>query len=176
MLGLPSLLRWFSPLLLLLGLVALLLWGQCSFSLYGSSPHVPSLSVAVARDSLSQPPTGQPAQLHLVLAFSNDLKQACRLNVTEGEVSFEGRHWPFSATSQVRGLVLPPHSRRLVSVWIPVVLPADSLALLRATLLTGSTGGNSLRLSLRATYAITSAPDSTQAAETATYLPNRGAW
>lgn len=163
------------PALLLLGLLALLLWGQCALNLNDNGRYVPTVTVRVARDSLSPAAKGQPARLYLTLAFTNHLAQACRLDTAFGNVSFEKQYWNFVA-ARAHGLELPAEDNLQRPVLLPVVIPlvprVDSLAAFRTALRTGSRADNSLRVYLRATYAATgSEPDRQWPVETATYLP-----
>jgi len=162
------------PVLLLLGLLALLLWGQCAFSLNEHGRYVPTVRVRVVRDSLAPAAQGQPAQLHLTLALTNYLTQPCRLDTLFGNVSFRKQYWNFGV-AQARGLVLPATDNRQQPVLLPVVLslvpPVDSLAAFRAALRTGSRQDNSLRVFVRATYGTSSEPDRQWPAEASSYLP-----
>lgn len=162
------------PALLLLGLLALLLWGQCAFHLNEHGRYVPTVRVLVVRDSLAPATQGQPAQLHLTVALTNYLTHPCRLDTLFGNVSFRKQYWNFQV-AQARGLVLPASDKLQRPLLLPVVLslvpPVDSLAAFQAALRTGSRHDNSLRVFLRATYGINSEPDRPWPAEASNYLP-----
>lgn len=169
----PASLRPPLPAALLLGLLALLLWGECGWSrggkvapaLYANVAYVGRLSVAA----------GQPTTLPLALKLDNSLGQPCRLGGAWGEVSFEGRHWPVEAPGRVRNRVLAAGDTLIVPVVVTVVLATDSLASLRAMLQEGSTGGNSLRLALNVPYFAADAPQVARLAQSAVYLPGQPA-
>jgi hypothetical protein len=162
------------PALLRLGLLALLLWGQCALTLNEHGRYVPTVRVRVVRDSLAPAAQGRPAQLHLTLALTNHLAQPCRLDTLFGNVSFRKQYWNFEVT-QARGLVLPPKDNLQQPLLLPVVLslvpPVDSLAAFRAALRTGSRQDNSLRVFVRATYGTSNEPDRQWPAEASSYLP-----
>lgn len=171
--GLPPLFRRASPLLLLLGLLALLLWEQCAFNLNDNGRYVPTVTVRVVRDSLGLATKTQPAQLYLTLALTNHLPQACRLDTAVGNVSFRKQYWNFVATG-ARNLTLPAENKLRQPVLLPVVIllvpPVDSLAAFQAALRTGSRADNALRVYLRVPYAV-SESGRQWPAETSTYLP-----
>jgi len=162
------------PALLLLGLLALLLWGQCALNLNEHGRNVPTVRVLVVRDSLAPATQGRPAQLHLTLALTNYLAQPCRLDTLFGNVSFGKQYWNFGVV-QARGLVLSASDNHQQPLLLPVVLslvpPVDSLAAFRAALRTGSRHDNSLRVFVRATYDISSEPHRQWPAEASNYLP-----
>jgi hypothetical protein len=163
-----------SATLLLLGLLALLLWGQCALNINDHGHYVPTVRVRVVRDSLAPATPGRPAQLYLTLALTNYLAQPCRLDTAYGNVSFKKQYWNFEAAG-ARGLTLPAADNRQQPVLLPVVValvpPVDSLAAFRAALRTGSRADNSLRVFVRATYTTGSEPDRQWTAEAGSYLP-----
>jgi hypothetical protein len=158
----------------LVGLLALLLWGQCALNLNDHGRYIPTVNVRVVRDSLAPATKGHPAQLYLTLAFTSHLALACRLDTAFGNVSFKKQYWNF-AVAGARGLELPAEDNLQQPVLLPVVLPlvppVDSLAAFRAALRTGSRQDNSLRVFLRATYGTGSEPDRQWTAEASSYLP-----
>ena len=158
------------PALLLLGLLALLLWGQCAFNVNEHGRYVPTVRVRVARDSLSEATAGQPARLYLTLVVTNHLPQPCRLDTAVGNVSFNKQYWNFVA-GKGQGLELPAQGNRLLPVVVALVPPVDSLAAFRAALRTGSRPDNRLRVYLHATYATASEPTTWWPIEASTYLP-----
>jgi hypothetical protein len=163
-----------APALLLGGLLALLLWGQCALNLNDNGHYRPTVTVQVLRDSLAPAAKGRPAQLYLTLGFTSHLAQACRLDTTSGNVSFKKQYWNFVATT-AHGLEIPANNILQQPVALPVVIrlvpPVDSLAALRAALRTGSRPTNALRLYVKATYTTASEPDRHWPVEAATYLP-----
>ncbi len=165
-----------APTLLLLGLLALLLWGQCALNLNDNGHYVPTVRVRVVRDSLAPATPERPARLYLTLACTNYLAQPGRLDTAYGNVSFGKQYWNFEV-ARVRGRVLPAKGNRQqpVPLRLPVVValvpPVDSLVAFRAALRTGSRGNNSLRVFIRATYTTASEPDRQWPAEAASYLP-----
>ncbi|MGI4865562.1 MAG: hypothetical protein ACRYFZ_16695 [Janthinobacterium lividum] len=158
------------PALLLLGLLALLLWGQCALNINDHGRYVPTVSVRVTHDSLSTATKGQPARLYLTLLVTNHLEQTCRLDTALGNVSFDKQYWNFVAP-KVHGLELPPHGNRLIPVMLSLVPPVDSVVAFQKALRTGSRYDNKLRVYLRATYATANEPDRWWPVEASTYLP-----
>ncbi len=158
------------PALLLLGLLALLLWGQCALNINDHGRYVPTVSVRVTRDSLGAATKGQPAQLYLTLAFTNHLPQAVRLDTALGNVSFNKQYWNFVATKAI-SVELPARGNRLIPVAISLTPPVDSLAAFQKALRTGSRYESKLRVFLRATYATASEPNDWRPIDATTYLP-----
>ena len=116
----PGFLRPSPPGLGLLGLLAMLLWGQCG----GTSG--PSFEVRVARvDSLAAPFAGAPPRLHLLLRLHSLQGDAFKLESVHGALLFRGRYWSDYNQRQNEELVVPAHANLL----LPMVLPlTDSLA------------------------------------------------
>ena len=160
--------------LLLLGLLAVLLWGQCSALLnagHGSSaPIAAGFYTNVRVDSLSKAGPGGSTKVYLKLQLSNYQRQASKLDTVRGKVSFEGQQWAFSASSQAKGLLFKKHQYRVVPV-VLLITGAHSIDELRRAFYGGSTGGNLLRLDLDVTYF--TGPDFSvrQKAIGASYLP-----
>jgi len=163
-----------APALLLGGLLALLLWGQCAFNLNDHGHYLPTVTVDVLRDSLAPAAKDRPAQLYLTLGFTSHLPQACRLDTIVGNVSFNKQYWKFVA-ARAHGLEIPANNILQPPVVLPVVIrlvpPVDSVAAFRAALRTGSRPTNALRLYVRATYTTASEPDRHWPVEARTYLP-----
>lgn len=122
-------------------------------------------------DSLTVATPASPATLYLTLEFGNQLKRAITLSSAEGEVRFEGQRWVFSASSQISRVVLRHRAMQQARVAVRLGPMPTNLPELRAAIATGSTGGNSLRLKLEATYFDPQNPAAPQQATTATYLP-----
>lgn len=117
---LPSLLRLSSPNLLLLGTLALLLWGQC-----GSSSG-PSFEVRVMRaDSLAEPFAGAPPRLYLTIGLHSQESSAFKLESMNGVLLFHGLYWSDYNQRQSQDLVVPARA----DLHMPMVLTlVDSLA------------------------------------------------
>jgi len=138
-----------SPGLLLLGMLALLLWGQCASLLFPTSQ--PGLTGWVAStDSLRT----APATLYLHLSLRNTLRQTITLRRVDGALLFNGRAHPFSATAAWHHTPLARNAETTQAVAIRLRLPADSLALLRAALAAERPVGREPRLDWQAHYAI----------------------
>jgi hypothetical protein len=106
--------------LLLLGLLALLLWGQCG------GPSGPSYEVRVARvDSLAAPFEGAPPRLYLTIGLHSQERSEFKLESINGVLLFRGLFWSDYNQRQSQELVVPAHTDLLV----PMVLTlTDSLA------------------------------------------------
>jgi hypothetical protein len=106
--------------LLLLGLLSLLLWGQCG----GTSG--PSYEVRVARvDSLAAPFAGAPPRLHLTIGLQSQQGSDFKVESVHGVLLFRGLYWSDYNQRQNEELVVPGHANLL----LPMVLTlTDSLA------------------------------------------------
>jgi len=130
----PAFLRR-SPGLLLLGLLALLLWGQCSLTGSGRSTPAPNLFITVAQtDSLMAPTSGQPALLYLTLRLTNTKSTPVALHAAHGELVYRQQHWAWSWQPPT-ALQVPDQSERRLPIAVRL-LAADSLAQLRHALVT----------------------------------------
>ncbi len=167
----PKFRRPAPAVLLGLGLLGLLLWGQCGLLKEDQKIEPGVYAYVFQVDSLFAPNANQPATLHMTLNLDNELGQPVRLKWVRGEVSFEGRHWPFSATAQLPDSVLVNHKRFLVPITFPIKTPPDSLEPVRAILREGSKGNNSLRLVLKVGYSTLSEPIRMDTVLGTEYLP-----
>lgn len=120
------------PALLLLGLLALLLWGQCASLLFPEATRHPASFTGwvASTDSLRT----TPATLYLSLSLRNDLSHPVRMREVSGALFFNGRAHPFAAPAGLRDTLLYPWTQLTQVVEIPLRLPADSVALLRTAL------------------------------------------
>lgn len=127
------------PTLLLLGLLALLLWGQCAFSVTDSSPPPRELLVSVAStDSLRAATPTQPATLYLTLTLYNNTPRDLFLLDLHGTLDYRNQSWAWQAGGgQLLALPVPVQARRPLAIGVPL-LPADSVAALQASLHTAS--------------------------------------
>ena len=120
---------------LLLGLVALLLWGQCSFRTNGGSTPAPNLFITVAQtDSLSAPTPSRPAVLYLLLSLTNTTLKPMAVHSAQGELVYRQQHWAWSWQPPTP-LEVPDQSERRLPIAVRL-LPADSVAQLRRALTT----------------------------------------
>lgn len=105
----------------LLGLLALLLWGQC-----GSGSGGPSYAVRVAQvDSLAAPFAGAPPRLYLTIGLSSQEGTAFKLESMRGVLLFRGLYWSDYNQRQSEELVVPARA----DLRIPMMLTlTDSLA------------------------------------------------
>ena len=165
----PAFLRR-SPGLLLLGLLALLLWGQCGSVLFPrTTGHEPALlGWVVSTDSLRNT---APATLYLSLGLRNTLHKTATLKEVDGALVFNGRTYPFSATAVLHHTPLAHEAKVTQAIAIPLRLPADSLALLRAALATEHMAGSGPRLAWRASYSVSQYPNGNLWGQTSGYLP-----
>lgn len=141
-----------TPALLLLGLLALLVWGQCSFSMNGSSKPRHDFGLGVAStDSLTTSPTSPPT-LYVTVNLINGMRSPQRVYAARGQLFFNSQHWSFLTTAgKGRNLVVPAGEQRPLQVAI-VLVPYDSLRQLRTALAIGSNDENSLRLDLSVSH------------------------
>jgi hypothetical protein len=158
-----------GPVLLLLGLLALLLWGQCAALLFPGTTHGP---VAVkgwvkSLDSLGT----APATIYLTLYLGNDLSQPVLVREVSGTLHYGGRAYPFSATAALRDTLLYPWTELLHPIAIPLHLSADSVALLQTTLHTGYPADAAPSLRWQATYSLQQSPTARHKAKITPYLP-----
>ena len=118
----PRLPRYGPAGLVLLGLLALLLWGQCG----NSSGGGPSYAVRVARvDSLAAPFVGAPPRLYLTIGLHSQEDDDFKLESMNGVLLFRGSYWSDYNQLQSQELVVPARA----DLRIPMVLVlTDSLA------------------------------------------------
>ncbi len=116
----PHLPRYGPAGLLLLGLLALLLWGQCG------GPSGPSYEVRVARvDSLAAPFAGAPPRLYLTIGLRSQEGDDFKLESMNGVLLFRGLYWSDYNQPQSQELVVPARA----DLRVPMVLTlTDSLA------------------------------------------------
>lgn len=144
-----ALLRWPFSSLLLLGILVLLLWGECSQN--NESPACCGTRV-VRVDSLAALLPGAPPKLYLTLGLRNEDPDAAKLESVRGALLFQGRYWSSFYRAQRRRIVVPAKKELL----IPMVLAlTDSLACdpsllhqLQSALHKGTAGDSSLLLNL----------------------------
>jgi hypothetical protein len=158
-----------GPTLLLLGLLALLLWGQCASLLFPGTTHA---SVAVkgwvkSLDSLGT----APATMYLTLYLGNDFSQPVRVREVSGTLHYGGRAYPFSATTALRDTLLYPWTELTYPVAIPLHLSADSLALLQTTLQIGYPADAAPSIRWQAIYSFQQSPAARHKAKITPYLP-----
>ncbi|QIX60047.1 hypothetical protein HER32_02115 [Hymenobacter sp. BT18] len=109
-----------SAVLALVGLLALLLWGQCA-SLVGALFQVPHYAArVVSADSLSAATPTTPPMLHLVVEIHNDNDRAFTLRRAYGSLYFRGYAWPESDHDQGRGLPVPAGGVRTLALALPL--------------------------------------------------------
>ncbi len=160
------------PVLLLLGLLALLLWGQCALLLPGSPTPPSTLEGSVkSTDSLRLTP---PALL-LTLRLRNTCAVPVTVQQVSGALRLGSRSFPFSATQALQGRQLLVFDELTQAVAIPLPLRADSLALMRALLHAGqlSQPGQQVRLGLvwQLRYTIGQDLSTSHAGRASSYLP-----
>lgn len=156
------------PTLLLLGLLAMLLWGQCAALLFPGADSARELAGFVAStDSLRS----APATLYLTLGLRNNLRQPVVVYEVEGQLLFSGQAYPFSATAQLHHTPLAPGASLRQAVAIRVPLPADSLALLRQALQTDYLHGRDLQVEWQTSYATKQYPEARTLRNMQPYLP-----
>ncbi|MBG8553884.1 hypothetical protein [Hymenobacter guriensis] len=109
-----------SAVLALVGLLALLLWGQCA-SFMGALFQVPHYAArVVAADSLSAATPTTPPMLHLVVEIHNDNDRDFTLRRAYGSMDFGRYTWPESNHDQGRGLLVPAGSVRTLALALPL--------------------------------------------------------
>ena len=139
------------PALLVLGLLALLLWGQCGGGARPKSTR-PAVGVDItSTDSL----TSRPATLFLTVTVTNNTGRPVVLREASGTLQAETQDWPFTDSTQLRNQLVPARSERRFRLIIPLVAPpkgAHALAALQAALATGSREDNGLRMAWRVSY------------------------
>lgn len=153
-----------APAILLLGLLALLLWGQCGSAIYPRSDNqrLTTLHGEVTRtDSLRAAP---PATLYLTLYFQNLTDQPIVVQEVSGALRYQGRAFPFQ---------LPLAARQYIkqAVAISVPLPADSLLALRHALQAVHYQANAPHLDWQATFAYARSPTEHGTGSTSTHIP-----
>ena len=151
-----SIFRWRSPTLLLLGLLALLLWGQCAALLFPGTTRVP-IAVKGQLKSLDSLGTAPP-RLYLTLLVRNDLSQPILVRELSGTVRYGGRAYPFSAPAALRDSLLYPWTELTQRVAVALRLPPDSLAQLRKVLQTGYPAESIPDIRWQAIYSLREAP------------------
>jgi hypothetical protein len=165
----PTFLRR-SPGLLLLGLLALLLWGQCGLLFPGSTtaPGRVLVGYALSTDSLR---TKVPATLYVTVLLRNELHRPVVLDTLEGNLRFNGRAFAFAGGAPLPGAPLAAGAKLRRHIAIPVPLPPDSLALLRQKLQTDHLLPTDPRLSWRVRYDTEAPPHSRTLRVMQPYLP-----
>jgi hypothetical protein len=158
-----------SPGLLLLGLLALLLWGQCGALLFPGTTHQAATVTGWVKrtDSLRT----SPATLYLTLYLRNNLSQPVWVREARGTLQFGGRAYPFAAPAALRDTLLYPWTEAARAVAIPLRLPADSVALLRAALRTERPLANEPLLRWQLWYSEKKHPNAPNQGRTRSYLP-----
>jgi len=159
-----------SPTLLLLGLLALLLWGQCAALLFPGTMHQPAEFIGSVKrlDSLGT----APVALYLTLCLRNDLSQPTLVREVRGTIRYGSRAYTFTAPTALRDTFLFPWTELLQPVAVPLPhLAADSLALLRTLLETGYPAPGAPRLQWQVSYSLRESPGSRRKARTLSYLP-----
>jgi hypothetical protein len=158
-----------APAILLLGLLALLLWGQCGLLFPSSTPSNRVLvGYALSTDSLRTKP---PATLYVTVLLRNELRRPVVLDTLEGGLRFNGRAFPFASGAPLPSAPLAAGAKLRRQLAIPVPLPPDSLALLRQKLQTDYLVPTDPRLSWRVRYASEAAPHSRTLRVMQPYLP-----
>lgn len=157
------------PTLLLLGLLALLLWGQCASLLFPGTTHEPGAVKGWVKslDSLGTAPT----TLYLTLHLGNDLSQPVLVREVSGTLHYGGRRHPFATPAALRDTLLYPWTELTYPVAIPLHLSADSLSLLRTLLDTGYPADVAPSLRWQAIYSPRQSPDTRRKAHITPYLP-----
>ncbi len=157
------------PGLLLLGLLALLLWGQCGL-LYPSSRSSNRVLVgyALRTDSLR---TKAPATLYVTVVLRNELRRPIVLDTLEGGLRFNGRVFPFASGAPLPSAPLAAGAKLRRHVIIPVPLPPDSLTLLLQKLQTDYLTPTDPLLNWRVRYDIEASPNSRTLRVMQPYLP-----
>lgn len=158
-----------EPTILLLGLLALLLWGQCASQLFPGTAHEPPTFRGWVKSLDSLRTT--PATLYLTLSLRNDLSQPVQVRKVSGTLLYGSRAHPFSATAALRDTLVYPWTALTHSVAIPLHLAPDSLALLRTLLQTGYLATTSPRLRWQASYSLQQAPGTLHQVNVVPYLP-----
>lgn len=129
------------PALLLLGLLALLLWGQCGLRIGGGHPALPTeLLVEVKHtDRLVAASSTRPATLYLTLSIFNSTPQPVVLQQMHGQLIYREQHWPwtYEPASAADRLTVSSQGNQLLPLTITIT-PPDSVAALRASLHTAS--------------------------------------
>ncbi|UOQ96894.1 hypothetical protein MUN81_16805 [Hymenobacter sp. 5317J-9] len=134
---------------LLLGLLALLLWGAC-----GNQYQAPACcgERVVRVDSLAAPLPDAPPLLYLTLGLRNDDPDAARLESVSGALLFQGLYWSDFHRPRRQGLVVPPKKELLVPLVLPLTdtLACDPVLLrrLQRALRRGTAGDSTLWLNL----------------------------
>lgn len=150
--------RFSSPTVLLLGLVSLLLWGQCRLLDGHEQTPFPRHSLRVVRtDSLSPASSGSPPKLYLTLGVRNKEGTPLRLLHLQGRLALRNHYWSeWPPRGYLDGIIIPAHTEKL----FPLVLPltsqrasdSDSLRGLKQALRQGS--AHQARLWLQATISV----------------------
>jgi hypothetical protein len=148
-LRLIALLRLPFSSVLLLGLLALLLWGACN----NSSDAPACCGERVVRvDSLAALVPGTPPRLYLTMGLRNDDADNAKIESVSAALLFRGLYWSDPNEGSRREFIIPAKKERL----IPMVLPlTDSLACdpkllrqLQQALATGTAGDSTLQVEL----------------------------
>ncbi|MGI4832514.1 MAG: hypothetical protein ACRYFK_03535 [Janthinobacterium lividum] len=129
------------PTLLLLGLLALLLWGQCGLRIGGGRPALPTdlMVVVKSTDRLVAASTARPAALYLTLDVYNSTPLPVVLHGAQGQLVYRGQQWPwtYEPASAANRPAVPAQGHQLLPLTIAIT-PPDSVAALRASLHTAS--------------------------------------
>jgi hypothetical protein len=158
-----------GPALLLLGLLALLLWGQCGLLFPISTPTYRVLAgYAHSTDSLR---TKAPATLYITVVLRNDLSRPIVLDTLAGALRFNDRAFPFASSAPLPSAPLAAGAKLQRHLAIPVPLPPDSLALLRQKLQTDHLLPTDPHLSWRVRYDTEAPPHSLTLRVMQPYLP-----
>ena len=138
----PAVSRPSPATLVLLGLVALLLWGRCAvISLFITDMPVPRYSVT-RLDSLVAASPKKPATLYLTLELRNKRRHEFNLGGIYGEVIYKNHSWTAVHQYQHTGRAVGRYATEYIALALKLdassSLPADSVQLLRRALQQGS--------------------------------------
>ena len=129
------------PILLLLGLLALLLWGQCGIRIGGGHPALPTELLVVVKhtDQLVAASPTRPAMLYLTLSIFNSTPQPIVLHQMHGQLIYREQQWPwtYEPASVADRLTVSSQGYQLLPLTIAIT-PPDSVPALRASLHTAS--------------------------------------
>jgi hypothetical protein len=140
------------PALLALGLLALLLWGQCGLLNHiAPDQPIPHYSVRVVRvDSLTAARSTKDPTLYLTLEIHNKVHRAFSLGGVYGHLFLENHAWNNGQHYQYSGVVLAGGQTLQLPLALPLTASAalhpDSLRALRQALRQGSRRQKSLVL------------------------------
>ena len=157
------------PISLLLGLLALLLWGQCASLLFPDATRHPATLTGWVKSTDSLRTT--PATLYLTLCLRNDLPQPVRVRQVHGTLLFGGHAYPFLSSAALRDTLLAPWTEATQAVTVPLRLSADSVALLRTALQTSHPADARPQLQWKIRYSDKKYPNARDQGRTSPYLP-----